>query len=404
MRLCAVYLTVCVLIVSGCGGGSAKQPIYRSAVINSPPLTAPTRTFHVGHPTKHISGRSKYVDHIGGVGISAVKSYDGPGAGDVVQYLRQAIPSRTYPRFNSRPRVLLARGTNEKQVRDSVLAIRLVNTLLPEEYKLILEPSYWSGATNIGSVPNGKVVVVFKNEISGGHRGLATMWYRNGRRKALVQIRSDSPVTTISHELLHAIGLHGHVSKRNKSIINAPSRGFGEIDYPAIHAAFSRYDGTVKGKDISVDNLGEWSTERNHLVGNIAAPWGFVKFGVTRQNDLILPWARGTEPDMPLSRSTRLSGNVKWTGAMVGMSSSGAALAGDAALNINLGNLRGTLDMDIHETRQSLRYDVKVDGNRFSNTGGDYGVVNGGFFGPSHEGMAGTLERHDIKAAFGGKR
>ena len=38
------------------------------------------------------------------------------------------------------------------------------------------------------------------------------------------------------------------------------------------------------------------------------------------------------------------------------------------------------------------------------NRGGDIGEVTGAFFGPRHEGMGGVLERHDLSAAFGGKR
>ena len=42
---------------------------------------------------------------------------------------------------------------------------------------------------------------------------------------------------------------------------------------------------------------------------------------------------------------------------------------------------------------------------RFVQTGdnGD-GAVTGGFFGNMHEGMAGTLERDDLAAGFGGVR
>ena len=51
-----------------------------------------------------------------------------------------------------------------------------------------------------------------------------------------------------------------------------------------------------------------------------------------------------------------------------------------------------------------LRYFVDILGNTFIQTGGDAGVVTGAFFGRSHEGMGGTLERSSLTAAFGGKR
>ena len=44
------------------------------------------------------------------------------------------------------------------------------------------------------------------------------------------------------------------------------------------------------------------------------------------------------------------------------------------------------------------------DGPGYVWSGKDLGTVTGAFFGPRHEGMGGVLERHDLSAAFGGKR
>ena len=51
-----------------------------------------------------------------------------------------------------------------------------------------------------------------------------------------------------------------------------------------------------------------------------------------------------------------------------------------------------------------LAYRVRVRGNTFVQTGGDSGIVTGGFFGAAHEGMGGALERDDLAAGFGGTR
>ena len=45
-----------------------------------------------------------------------------------------------------------------------------------------------------------------------------------------------------------------------------------------------------------------------------------------------------------------------------------------------------------------------VRGNTFRETGGDAGWLTGSFTGLLHEGVAGTLERTDLTAAFGGAR
>ena len=52
----------------------------------------------------------------------------------------------------------------------------------------------------------------------------------------------------------------------------------------------------------------------------------------------------------------------------------------------------------------TLSYGIEVHGNRFTQTGGDVGVVTGTFFGPAHEGMGGVLVRDDLSAGFGGER
>ena len=51
-----------------------------------------------------------------------------------------------------------------------------------------------------------------------------------------------------------------------------------------------------------------------------------------------------------------------------------------------------------------LEFDVVVQGNTFLTTDGQAGIVSGAFFGESHEGMGGTIEREDLAAAFGGSR
>ena len=43
-------------------------------------------------------------------------------------------------------------------------------------------------------------------------------------------------------------------------------------------------------------------------------------------------------------------------------------------------------------------------GHAYVWTGEDLGTVTGAFFGLDHEGMGGVLERHDLSAAFGGRR
>ena len=88
-------------------------------------------------------------------------------------------------------------------------------------------------------------------------------------------------------------------------------------------------------------------------------------------------------------------------------------------MTIDLASLRGTLDFTEMESwagapglvgtgatwlDRDLNYTVSVRGNLFGRTGGDEGRITAVFSGASHEGMAGTLTRDDLRAGFAGTR
>ena len=52
----------------------------------------------------------------------------------------------------------------------------------------------------------------------------------------------------------------------------------------------------------------------------------------------------------------------------------------------------------------ALSYSITVGGNYLRSTGGNDGTVNGRFYGTSHQGLAGVVERDDLTAAFGARR
>ena len=127
----------------------------------------------------------------------------------------------------------------------------------------------------------------------------------------------------------------------------------------------------------------------------------------------------GMTPATSLANSTVLTvltGEVTWTGSLLGVDTGHAALPpvfGDAALQVDLADLTGTagfsdLTVDVdgvsHAFRMStLSYDVAIVENGFAD---DEGRVMGGFYGPAHEEMAGVLDDQIVRllAGFGGKR
>ena len=126
--------------------------------------------------------------------------------------------------------------------------------------------------------------------------------------------------------------------------------------------------------------------------------------------------AFGMTPSTNLADSTVLTGEVTWTGSLLGVDTGHAALPpvfGDAELGVDLADLTGTalferLKVDVDGVSSafrmsSLSYDISVSGNGFSD---DDGIIAGGFYGPAHEEMAGVLDDRDVSllASFGGTR
>ena len=163
--------------------------------------------------------------------------------------------------------------------------------------------------------------------------------------------------------------------------------------------------------------FGSWNSSTLHVHGN--GP--HVGFGVALTNGYVEPWAYGYAPSTDLANNRNLSDSATWEGALLGLTPSAEAVAGDAEIGVNLGTLAGRADFTSLETWAAeaapgeagtgttwldgdLGYLIAVAGNTFRETGGDAGRLTGIFTGASHEGVAGTLERSDLTAAFGASR
>lgn len=137
-------------------------------------------------------------------------------------------------------------------------------------------------------------------------------------------------------------------------------------------------------------------------------------------------WAHGYHPgefccDFGLGNNPALSGSVTWNGVLLGLTPDAAAVAGDAAISVNIASMTGRADFTGLETWNAnaapgavgtgaiwldgdLGYTIAVRGNTFRETGGDAGTLTGIFTGRAHDGAAGTLECSDLTAAFGASR
>ena len=261
---------------------------------------------------------------------------------------------------------------------------------------------------------------------------------------------SDAELThVIVHELLHAVGFMSHLdADRFRSTLNEvyvrgtePRSLIHPIDREGLLAAYARFEGGTLPELMTFESLGPWSDTSYHMRGDLALPSGDMAFGVAFRNGLAQPWAFGPAPATGLADNAALSGAVSWNGAMVGMTPAGDAVTGDSSLTVDLWKLRHSayeteIDGRLRLTGVrfadgtnwgdgDLGYSIYVGGNGFHRarssfvrhgfadpdrpaedraSGEDFGVVTGVFFGPGHEGMGGVLERHDLSAAFGGRR
>ena len=128
--------------------------------------------------------------------------------------------------------------------------------------------------------------------------------------------------------------------------------------------------------------------------------------------------AFGITPGSGLTENTALTGTATWNGSLIGVDLGQDMLPpvfGDAELQVALSSLAGTarfnnLNVFVENRTASFRapsleYVINVTGNSFSDAGGH---VNGSFYGPSHEEMAGVLDDRNpsvnLLAGFGGNR
>ena len=113
-----------------------------------------------------------------------------------------------------------------------------------------------------------------------------------------------------------------------------------------------------------------------------------------------------------------LSGSATWNGVLLGVDMATDAfspVSGDAMLNVNLDSLDGTAEFNnltAHANGRStsfrtqrLEYAINIDGNRFGDASQR---IEGGFYGPDHDEMAGVLndDRNSVNllAGFGGTK
>ena len=359
-----------------------------------------------------------------------------------------ATRSTRLGRFATSPVVRIVEGTGERERALTIYAVALINRVLPYDQHLTFGPDAPPGVAgqwreSLPGVPDGEIFVEFTpgktnaadpNSGAVAHLSSESEYNTDRERWEYKEIRAAGvevvreyfrdwndrvAMRVLLHEFGHVLGLEGHPDRERFSptVMNSIDLeidgALPSIDTAALQALYTRLGEVTFPEDLSAASLGPWARDTLHITGAL----GDVAFGVSHRNGISVPWTEGIEPSSALADNDRLSGTVTWTGSLLGFTSEEQGVTGEAAISVNLATLTGRADFigleqwpeaDQETGNQwntgSLGYTIAVGENYLRSTGGDDGIVHGAFYGRGHEGVAGSVERPDLTAAFGAVR
>ena len=475
-----VVLTIGCLTLAACGGGSGEVSMGRVSQLDYSNTAAPRHSYtpYETRSHTHLFSLSDEVTEVyiggdlepretlrhvattsNGIRYEMGASRDGVGVDRLVNYEHDLLTSNetdpyglsgngfvpfiTQPYLYLDPEFLAPENVGIlRALYDSIL---ILNDALPPEFQIVIADTR---ATDIAY--SGQIVVSLEspdliglkcgaNAVACARNDIDTLWdwttvtqhYYTDSSVLYIPDDFDTseytyPRSTIIHELLHALGIWGHVDS-----VEFPDSIMGTAGefIPNLGHVISRIDREVlqikymSQRTDLYNDWGEWSDTTFHLVGRTDD--GNLNFGVALFNGLPQPWVRGVLPDTELADNYRLYGTATWSGNLLGFSGP-SPIAGDAELQVRLYTLSnpdneqdlrfrdiyflnrfesGSPDRWFHT--RDIDYKVNVSGNGFQNVQGEgyeQGHVTGAFIGPEHEHMGGTLKRTDMVAAFGGTR
>ena len=421
-----ILLVVSILLVlpacggGGSGGGVGHEPEARPPEVKQPepePQPWPDLKFGVEYGPRSVS-RS-----------------------EVVAFMRDALNTGLpVVRHEAAPVLRVAGGTSGRDRQIIEDAVAEVNGYIHPDFRVQYGPDV--PAQSRESVPNGEIWIDFapkdtwevqRPEGVIGH----TLYHQKHRDPANPALaahvwidsayadenagRNKYTTVLVAHEILHALGVTDHAganyafsSTMHKSVILAHTQQPGRLLFRYDRAALEALYGSSLKTGDQIDDLGPWRTESWE---RLAGEYGPVRFGVDEY--WRFPWVEG-----PMSTGNLpVTGTATWRGHLLGYSID-QVVGGRARLALDLESMTGDLDFTELEAWSDslsftfnafagrgatwgdgdLSYTVEATDNTFRNTGGDTGSVEGAFYGAGHKVAAGTLERHDLTAAFGATR
>ena len=377
----------------------------------------------------------------------------GTTAADLVDYLKDMAGGGPWgpecctwqrtpkmPLWTRQPTVRVESSAAPDIHRMTAKAVDLINDWLPVEHRMIMGAPTALRTDNSGDVPLGGIHMNFRFPGDGG----VTHYFPNRNdndpndvpslRTAVVRINPNSSwhqtFGLIVHELVHAMGVPGHVSEDDHPTTIMPDGEFQggslpdeaglpefpRLDGEALMTAYTVFDDGATDRDINYASLGAWATTIPTISGELSTTGGDVSFGAEYRTQWTRAWDAGPVPATTLADSP-LTGTATWTGAMVGYTDGGQEATGDAGISVNLSSLRGTTEFTDIQAGGSpwafgrdLETAIQVSGNHIESTqGGPWVGFDAQFRGSGHEAVTGAFrwERIDtgnLTAAFGAGR
>lgn len=375
----------------------------------------------------------------GGFTVRHGRLDDGVGLAALRDYLDHVTDDPAI-RWNSAPVVYFFADADTEDIDRGLRAIQAVNAALPADLKMTVHP------TPVLQRGTDGIYIDFNRAVGDDTLGHADTTYRTDPpdiAASYIAMGNDYAdpgdrigVNTLIHELMHAMGMIGgtggsHVPDDVASLMQDTQAFHGDqplsllyrIDREALQAIYSG-----RGDGLSPSSFGPWESASM----NVAGVGEHAAFGVRFANGYAEPWAYGLDPRTNLVDNRALSGRAKWEGALVGLTPSAASVLGDADIYVfldsSIGQVLGKRAMEGSAQFTNLEsfpagttpgakgtgtqwgdgdlnYQIGIVGNTlFDGPGGDEGRIAGIFVGRNHEGVAGTLQRDDLTAAFGGTR
>ena len=341
-----------VFLLAGCGGSSGVRPDHtgHGQVVEPPP--PPPDPVVTSRATARGTSAADLIDYL--------KDMASGGPWGPEGHIWRRSPKM--PLWTRQSMVRVESSAAPELHRMTAKAVDLINDWLPLEHRMVIGAPTALRTDNSGDVATGVVHMNFRFPGDGG-----VTHYHPIRddsdpndvptlRAAIVRINPNATqhhtFGLIPHELIHAMGLPGHVFEGDHPETILPDEGVlpdenglpevPRIDGEALMTAYTVYDNGERSDEINFASLGPWARTVLGITGTVYTDGGTARFGVEYRTQWMRAWDEGPVPATTLADSP-LTGTAIWTGELVGYTDAGAAVEGGAGITVDIARMDGTV-------------------------------------------------------------